>query len=221
MLFRSFHAAVFGDAGEDRVAINLGGIANLSFLPRAGMVSGFDCGPGNCLLDLWAARHIGKSYDAEGKWAASGRVIPALLERMLREPYFQAPPPKSTGRDLFNENWLRGMLHGGEEPQAVQATLLELTARNLADAIARHCRGTCRLIICGGGVRNASLIHRLAQLVAPAPVESSARHGIDPQWVEGAAFAWFAKLALEGRSANLPSVTGARGPRILGALYPS
>lgn len=217
----AFHAAVFADAAEDRAVLNLGGIANLSFLPRQGEVSGFDSGPGNCLLDLWAARHLGRPHDAGGDWAAAGAVIPELLERMLREPYFALAPPKSTGRDLFNAQWLQGMLRGGEQPQAVQATLLELTARSAAGALARHCRGARRLIVCGGGAKNAALMRRLAGLAAPAELQASDRHGIDPQLVEAAAFAWLAQRALEGLPGNLPSVTGARGPRVLGAVYPA
>lgn len=216
----AFHAAVFADAAEDRAALNLGGIANLSFLPRDGAVTGFDSGPGNCLLDLWAARHLGKSHDADGAWASGGQPVPALLERLLAAPYFAVPPPKSTGRDLFNTAWLEGMLTGGEEPQAVQATLLELTARSVADALARHGRGARRVIVCGGGARNGALMRRLAGLVAPAALEPSDRHGIDPQLVEATAFAWLAKCALEEAPGNLPAVTGARGPRVLGAVYP-
>jgi anhydro-N-acetylmuramic acid kinase len=140
---------------------------------------------------------------------------------MLQEPYFTAPPPKSTGRDLFNEAWLRSMLKGDEEAQAVQATLLELTARSLADAIARHCAGARRMIVCGGGAKNGVLLRRLAELSAPAVLEASDRHGIDPQLVEAAAFAWLAKQTLDGNPGNLPSVTGARGPRVLGAIYPA
>ncbi len=226
-LVPAFHAAVFADAAEDRVVLNLGGIANLSFLPRSGGSSntsnaiGFDSGPGNCLLDLWAARHLGLPHDADGGWAAAGKAIPALLERLLQEPYFAAAPPKSTGRDLFNEAWLLGMLRGGEEPQAVQATLLEFTARGVADALARHCRGARRAIVCGGGAKNGALMRRLEQLAAPATLETSDRHGIDPQLVEAAAFAWLAKRALEGLPGNLPTVTGARGARVLGAIYPA
>jgi anhydro-N-acetylmuramic acid kinase len=222
----AFHAAVFADPAEDRVALNLGGIANLSFLPRDGAIIGFDSGPGNCLLDLWAAQHLGKAHDAGGNWAAAGRVLPDLLERMLEEPYFALPPPKSTGRDLFGESWLQKALkgYGGSqalqaEPQAVQATLLELTARSVAAAAAAHCRGARRFIVCGGGANNDALMGRLAELVAPAALEPSSRHGIDPQLVEATAFAWLAKQALEGRPGNLPAVTGARGPRALGAVY--
>ena len=220
-LVPAFHAAMFASADEDRVAINLGGIANLSFLPRGGVVTGFDSGPGNCLLDLWAARHLGHPHDAGGRWAAGGRPIPGLLDRMLREPYFAAAPPKSTGRDLFNETWLRTHLAGNEEAQQVQATLLELTARALADAIKRHCGGARRLIACGGGIKNDALMQRLATLAAPAILETSERHGMDPQLVEAAAFAWLAKQALDGKPGNLPSVTGARAARVLGAIYPA
>jgi anhydro-N-acetylmuramic acid kinase len=220
-LVPAFHAAVFADGTEDRVAINLGGIANLSFLPRSGTVTGFDSGPGNCLLDLWASQHLGATHDAGGNWAAAGLAIPELLERMLEEPYFSAPPPKSTGRDRFNEDWLREKLRGDEDPQAVQATLLELTARSLANAVARHCAGARRLIVCGGGARNGALTRRLAELAAPAAVETSDRHGIDPQLVEAIAFGWLAKRTLDGQPGNLPSVTGARGARVLGAIFPA
>jgi anhydro-N-acetylmuramic acid kinase len=217
----AFHAAMFADAAEVRAVLNLGGIANLSFLPREGAVTGFDSGPGNCLLDLWAARHLGRPVDENGAWAGGGKPIAALLERLLADPYFAAPPPKSTGRDLFNASWLQERLSGSEDPQAVQATLLELTARGVADALARHCRGARRVIVCGGGAKNGALLRRLGQLVAPAALETSERHGIDPQWVEAACFAWLAKCALEGRPGNLPAVTGARAARVLGAIYPA
>jgi anhydro-N-acetylmuramic acid kinase len=217
----AFHAAMFADAAEVRAVLNLGGIANLSFLPREGAVTGFDSGPGNCLLDLWAARHLGRPVDENGAWAGGGKPIAALLERLLADPYFAAPPPKSTGRDLFNASWLQERLSGSEDPQAVQATLLELTARGVADALARHCRGARRVIVCGGGAKNGALLRRLGQLVAPAALETSERHGIDPQWVEAACFAWLAKCALEERPGNLPAVTGARAARVLGAIYPA
>ncbi len=219
-LVPAFHATVFADAAEDRVAINLGGIANLTFLPRDGGVTGFDSGPGNCLLDLWASRHLRTPHDERGGWASGGRAIPELLDRMLQDPYFVAAPPKSTGRDLFNESWLQRCLKGDENPQAVQATLLELTARSLANAIARHCPGARRLIVCGGGAKNDALMRRLAALSAPAVLETSDRHGIDPQLVEATAFAWLARQSLDGKAGNLPSVTGARGARVLGAIYP-
>jgi anhydro-N-acetylmuramic acid kinase len=220
-LVPAFHAAVFASRGEDRAILNLGGIANLTWLPRAGAVTGFDSGPGNCLLDSWNAKHRGTPYDDAGQWAAGGKILPMLLERMLAEPYFAAAPPKSTGRDLFNALWLQRQLGGSEAPRDVQATLLELTARSVAGAFAQHCSGARRIIVCGGGAGNRALLGRLAQCVAPAAIEPSDRHGIDPQLVEAIAFAWLAKQALAGIPASLPSVTGAPGARVLGALYPA
>ena len=219
-LVPAFHAAVFAAQDEERAVLNLGGIANLTSLPKAGAVRGFDCGPGNCLMDLWAASHLGKTHDQDGAWAGGGRAIPGLLERMRSEPYFAAPPPKSTGRDRFNEAWLHAQLAGGEAPRDVQATLLELTARSVSDAIGVFCPGAQRVIVCGGGTLNPVLVRRLAALLAPVTVESSGLHGIDAQWVEATAFAWLAQQALAGAPVSLSSVTGARGARVLGAVYP-
>lgn len=216
----AFHAAAFASTDEGRVVLNLGGFANITWLPRAGAVLGFDTGPANCLMDLWAARHLGTAHDEDGAWAAGGQADGGLLARLLEEPYFLAPPPKSTGRDLFNGAWLDAKLRGGEDSRAVQATLLELTALSISDAIARHASGARRVIACGGGARNAALMRRLAALLAPVAVEDSDRHGIAPEWVEAAAFAWLAQQALEGKAGNLPAVTGARGARVLGALHP-
>jgi anhydro-N-acetylmuramic acid kinase len=217
----AFHAAMFADAGETRAILNLGGIANLTRLAPASPVSGFDCGPGNCLMDLWCSIHTGAPFDASGAWASGGRVLPRLLERMWSEPYFDRAPPKSTGRDLFNESWLRAKLESGEEPRDVQATLLELTARCIADALDRYLPATRRVIACGGGIRNSALVRRLGEVLHPAALESSAQHGIDPQLVEPMAFAWLARQTLAGAGGNLPSVTGARGGRVLGAVYPA
>lgn len=216
----AFHAAVFSDSAEDRAVLNLGGIANLTSLPRHGEVAGFDSGPGNCLLDHWISKCLGRPYDEGGAWAAGAMPLPGLLERMLRDPYFAAPPPKSTGRDQFNEAWLAAFLKGDEDARAVQATLLELTARAVADAIAGYCGAAQRVIACGGGVANLALMERLRTRTAPVPVEGSENHGIDPRLVEATAFAWLAKQALEGRPAGRPSVTGARAARVLGAIYP-
>ena len=211
----AFHATLFRHRSENRVVVNLGGIANVTRLPIEGTIVGFDCGPASCLLDLWAARHLGKAYDEGGEWAAGGSVQPALLGRLLDEPFLGAPPPKSTGRDLFNQDWLTARLRG-EAPRDVQATLLEFTARCVADA----CRGASRVIVCGGGTGNGALMRRLAELLAPAVVESSAAHGLDPSLVEAAAFAWLAERSISGAPGNLAEVTGARGPRVLGAIYP-
>lgn len=217
----AFHAALFSSRAESRAVLNLGGIANLTLLARSGAVSGFDTGPGNCLLDLWAVRHLGTRFDRDGRWAAGGQARERLLERMLREPYFRARPPKSTGRNLFNEDWLRRMLRIKARARDVQATLLELTATSVADEVRRHCRGVTRVIACGGGVRNLALMARLKERLAPLPLETSEHHGLDPQLVEATAFAWLAKQTLDRRPASLPSVTGARGPRVLGAVYPA
>jgi anhydro-N-acetylmuramic acid kinase len=219
-LVPAFHAAIFSDPAEDRIVLNLGGIANLSILPRSGTVLGFDSGPGNCLLDLWTSLHRGRALDEGGAWAAGGQPLADLLARLLSEPYFAVAPPKSTGRDLFNEAWLRRALRGGEDPQSVQATLLELTARSVADAARRSGTGARRMIVCGGGTENLALMRRLQALMAPAAVETSGAHGIDPKLVEATAFAWLAQCALQGSPGNLPSVTGARGLRVLGAVYP-
>lgn len=221
-LVPGFHAAMFAAANEDRVVLNLGGIANVSILGRHGDVLGFDTGPGNCLMDFWAARHLGEPFDRDGSWAASGRPLPRMLEAMLRERYFHAPPPKSTGRDLFDGAWLRRHVPAtatDTDTRDVQATLLELTAQSVARAIEAY--RAQRVIVCGGGTRNRALLARLTELVAPAVVEPSDRHGLEAQLVEATAFAWLARQALEAKPGNLPAVTGARGPRVLGAIYPA
>ena len=218
-LVPAFHRAAFGNRSEDRAVVNLGGIANVSLLRRDGSASGFDTGPGNCLMDLWVGRHLDASYDRDGAWAKTGRVDPGLLERLLAEPYFSAKPPKSTGRELFNDSWLTARLHDTVEPCDVQATLVELTARGVANALKDFDPGS--VIVCGGGARNPVLMRRLAELLSPVAVDSSARHGIDPQLVEAAAFAWLAMRALSSSATDLTGVTGARGPRVLGAIYPA
>jgi anhydro-N-acetylmuramic acid kinase len=219
-LVPAFHAFAFASRDEDRVVVNLGGIANLTWLPKSGSVAGFDCGPGNCLLDLWAARHLGMPMDTDGNWAAGGKVDEQLLRRFLAEPFVSAAPPKSTGRDLFNAAWLSA--HGAETaaPRATQATLLEFSARCVSDACRRHYPGAGRLIVCGGGSRNSALMRRLEALCDPVPIVSSKTFGLAPELVEAVAFAWLAKMAVEGIPASLPTVTGATGPRVLGAIYP-
>lgn len=216
----AFHAVLLRASDEERAVLNVGGIANLTLLPARGAVRGFDTGPGNCLLDLWARRHLGAPMDENGAWAAGAAPDPVLLAQLLAEPYFSMPPPKSTGRDLFNEAWLGRIAGTSGDPRVVQATLLELTARSATDALRMQGPGVRRLIVCGGGARNGRLMARLAELAAPVPVESSERHGIDPALVEASAFAWLAKQTLAGLPSNLPSVTGAAGARVLGAIYP-
>lgn len=219
-LVPAFHAAVLSSRTEHRAIVNIGGIANLTNLPTDGSISGFDCGPGNLLLDAWAARHLGKPVDLAGAWAASGMVLPELLQRLLSHAFFAQSPPKSAGREQFNLDWLTGELAGDEAPQDVQATLLELTARCIVDAANNCCTGFEALYVCGGGVHNTALMQRLKTL-ATRPVESSAQLGMDPDWLEAIAFAWLAQQCLEGKPGNLPTVTGASGPRILGAIYPA
>ena len=223
-LVPAFHAAVFG-APQARAVVNIGGIANVTALPGAGgrsQVIGFDCGPGNVLLDLWAQRHLGQPFDADGNFASSGSVNEALLDDLLADPFFALPPPKSTGRDLFNARWLDARLarHAPLAPASVQATLTALTATGIARAIAGHAADAADMIICGGGARNATLMATLAHLCAPRVLRSSDSLGVPAEQVEALAFAWLARAHVEARAGNLPAVTGARGARMLGALYP-
>lgn len=220
-LVPAFHATVFGTADEDRAVLNLGGIANATLLTRDGAVRGFDTGPGGCLLDLWIQRTRGERFDAGGAWAAGAAPEPRLLARLLDEPFFARPPPKSSGRELFNADWLERRLDGSLPAQVVQATLLELTAQSASRAIVAHAPSTARVILCGGGARNERLRDRLGALLAPRPVETSDAWGLGAEQVEAAAFAWLAYCALAGKPASLPSVTGARAARVLGAIYPA
>lgn len=220
-LVPAFHAQRFGSPGSDVAVLNLGGIANLTLLPAAGAVGGFDCGPGNALLDLWCQRHRGQAYDADGAWAASGQVDAALLARWLAEPFFALPPPKSTGRELFNADWLQARLPDTRAPVDVMATLAELTVRGATDALQRLAPGTRRLLVCGGGAYNGHLMRRLAALLPAAQVASTAEAGVPPDQVEALAFAWLAWAFQNKRAGNLVEVTGARGPRLLGAFYPA
>lgn len=220
-LVPAFHRAVFGDAVTHRTIINIGGISNLSDLPPAGAVCGFDCGPGNILMDGWTQRHIGSDYDKDGAWAASGKVIPELLQSLLDDPYFEKKPPKSTGRDDFNLARLTRLIAPRHQPADVQATLLELTARTISDAVAQHCSATREIYLCGGGAYNNALVQRLKQLLAPRKLSPTDDLGIPANIVEAAAFAWLARQTVLAQASNLPAVTGAAGPRILGAIYPA
>ncbi len=216
-----FHAAFMAHARLERVVLNLGGIANITRLAAGQPVIGFDCGPANILLDAWTQRHLGEPYDRDGNWARSGRVDPALLARLLDDPYFSHPPPKSTGRERFNLHWLEQRLEAPGRIAAadVQATLLALTARTVAQAIAAHCGESGELVVCGGGARNDALMQALAADCAGWRVRSSAELGLPPEAIEPLAFAWLARERLAGRPGNLPAVTGARGPRVLGAVH--
>ena len=218
-----FHAAVFGSSQEDRAVANLGGIANITWLPASGTVTGFDTGPANCLMDLWAQRHLGTEYDRDGAFAASGHVDAALLARLMDEPYLALPGPKSTGRELFRMPWLEARLATLPPlaPADVQATLCEYSAVTLCDALVasgNNGRPPARLLACGGGAYNRRLMERIAARLPTTLVESTAAHGIPPKQVEGALFAWLAWCFVEGRAGNLPAVTGARAARPLGTL---
>ena len=223
-LVPAFHQGVFGKKDQTTLVLNIGGIANLSVLAADGSVLGFDSGPGNALMDGWCLQHTGKPYDDGGQWAASGKVLPELLAAMLSEPYLQQPPPKSTGRDLFHADWLASHLqqHAAQaKPADVQATLTEFTAASCADAVRRFGKSGSELLVCGGGALNTYLMQRIAALLPEVHVTTTAERGLPPLEVEAAAFAWLARQCLLGLPGNLASVTGARGPRILGAIYPA
>jgi anhydro-N-acetylmuramic acid kinase len=226
-LMPAFHAARLHSESEDRAVLNLGGIGNFTLLPKqAGresvQVRGFDTGPANALMDAWCERHTGQPYDANGVFAASGNFDADLLARLLDDPWFALPPPKSTGREQFHLPWLESRLaQKAVRPADVQATLLELTAITVADALQATQPDTARLLVCGGGVHNAALMTRLSARMPGAIVESTAVHGLDPDYVEAMGFAWLARETLAGRPGNLPGVTGAKGLRVLGAIYPA
>lgn len=220
-LVPAFHAACFRDPRRHRVVVNLGGIANITDLPASGPVSGFDTGPGNVLLDAWARERFRRDFDRAGALAARGVPVPTLLKAMRADPYFRRAPPKSTGRDRFNLKWLRAFGVGRYKPEDVQATLAELTARSVGDAIAKYCPGAEEVYLCGGGARNTDIVKRLARTLPGLRVGSTEALGIHPDWVEAMAFAWLAQRALKRETGNLAEVTGAKGLRVLGAIYPA
>lgn len=221
-LLPAVHAMLLALPGQCRVVLNLGGIANVTVLGSDGSVLGFDTGPANGLMDAWCLRHHGEPFDRDGIFAASGRLDSTLLDSLLADPYFALAPPKSTGREHFHLAWLAAHPRVSElAPADVQATLLELSARSIADAIAHHAADAIDVLACGGGVHNRALMRRLAELVAPRALMSTAAHGIDPDCLEAVAFAWLARQRLLGLPGNLPTVTGARGSRMLGAIYPA
>jgi anhydro-N-acetylmuramic acid kinase len=216
-----FHAAVFGHAEQTRAVLNLGGISNLTLLAPGKAVIGFDCGPANALLDGWCERHLQQPFDAAGQWASSGRVHQPLLAALLTEPYFDLPPPKSTGRDLFNMAWLDARVADGAVAADVQATLAALTVESVARDLERHAPQTAALFVCGGGARNALLMRSFAQRLPRVRVSTTDELGVPVDQVEGAAFAWLAHRFVERQPGNLAEVTGACGARLLGALYPA
>lgn len=224
-LVPAFHHSVFGRTDATVAVLNLGGIANLSVLPAnpSASVLGFDCGPGNALMDAWCLRHTGQAFDAAGAWSASGQLLPQLLLRLRDDPYFSLPPPKSTGRDLFSLRWLEEKLQGfaNAQPQDIQNTLTELTASACIDCVSSYAKNSIELIVCGGGAFNRHLLQRLQAGLPHLKVTTSDQHGLAPLEVEAAAFAWLARQTMRRQPGNLPSATGAAGPRILGAIYPA
>lgn len=222
-LVPAFHEAMFSDTTRIRAVLNIGGFSNLSLLNPSTTTHGFDSGPGNVLLDAWIQRHQGLAYDRNGDWASTGKVHAQLLAKLLDDKFFAAQGPKSTGRELFNLPWLDTHLASYSDMAAadVQATLLELTARSIRDSLLASQPETQDVLVCGGGAHNVALMQRLRDLLPACLVTSTADYGVEPDWIEAMAFAWLAHCCLEGIPANRPSVTGARGTRILGAIYPS
>ncbi|HEY6985166.1 MAG TPA: anhydro-N-acetylmuramic acid kinase [Rhodanobacteraceae bacterium] len=220
-LLPALHAALFAAPDRTRVVLNLGGIANITVLARGRDVLGFDTGPANCLLDAWALRHLGTPRDENGVWAKSGRVDRDLLATLMSDSYFAAPPPKSTGREHFNLEWLDARLPANADAKNVQATLLTLSATTIAQAIRAATPDVREVFACGGGAHNPALMDALRSELAPATVANTSALGLDPDYVEAAGFAWLARARLAGAPGNLPAVTGARGPRLLGAIYPA
>ena len=220
-LVPAFHRAVFGRVDATVAVLNLGGIANLTVLGPGEEAIGFDCGPGNMMMDAWCLRHRGHPFDRAGAFAATGRSEEMLLSRLLAEPWLSLPPPKSTGRDLFHLEWLQKRIGAAAiTPADVQATLARFTARTVTDALRAELPTCARLLVCGGGVHNPVLLREVASLLPGVVVESTAEKGLDPDFVEAMAFAWLAREFLARRPGNLAAVTGARGPRVLGALFP-
>jgi anhydro-N-acetylmuramic acid kinase len=222
-LVPAFHQAVFGQAGQDLAVLNVGGIANLSVLSAHGDAMGFDCGPGNVLMDLWCQRHTGQAYDDAGRWAASGQVQVDLLARWMQEPFFHRAPPKSTGRDLFHAPWLDKHLAAGPTlpPHDVQATLCALTAESIANSVSKYASQSSCLMVCGGGDYNQCLMGMLQAHLPQLAVVSTDTAGLPPSQVEAAAFAWLARQTCLGLPGNLPKATGAKGARVLGGIYPA
>ncbi len=222
-LVPAFHHSIFGTPRATTLVLNIGGISNLSVLPATGDVLGFDCGPGNALMDAWCQKHTREAFDSGGEWAASGQCIDALLASLQDEPFFAKPPPKSTGRDLFSMDWLATKLapFSSARPQDVQHTLTELTSSACITGASSYLNNSIELIVCGGGAFNTHLMKRLQTGLPSLKVVSSSAHGLAPLQVEAAAFAWLARQTILRLPGNLPSVTGAAGLRVLGAIYPA
>ena len=220
-LVPAFHEALFRHPTISRCIVNIGGISNVTWLPAGGTALGFDCGPGNVLLDGWARHHLGAHYDAEGRWAARGRTDANFLEALLAEPFLKRRPPKSTGRELFRAAWLEERLPGGLRPEDVQSSLADFTAHAIVNALDQFCPGTDEIYLAGGGARNPALVERIARLAGSRPVSLTDALGVPTGHVESMAFAWLAMKCVRREPVDLTAVTGAKGPRVLGAIYPA
>ena len=219
----AFHAAAFAKESVNRAVVNIGGIANISVLRGTELHAGFDTGPGNTLLDGWVERNRGERYDRGGRWAAEGQVNPELLQVLMEHPYLAKTGPRSTGKEVFNLSWLEGAYSNLDSlnTQSVQATLAQYTTDTIAFALDNCGVEISEIYICGGGAHNADLMRRLYQKLAPAKLETTTALGLDPDWVEATAFAWLAQQSLAGHAGNAPVVTGAKGPRVLGGIFPA
>lgn len=220
-LVPAFHQVLFGHPQIHRVVINIGGISNITSLAPGEEVVGFDCGPGNAMMDAWCLRHTGRAYDEKGAWAASGTIIPGLLQKLLGIPFFSLPPPKSAGREIFSLPWLESCLEGNEKPVDVQATLLQLTVAVIVESIQHFFPGAAEAYVCGGGAHNEALLAALERELAGRKVNPTDSLGVSADWLEALAFAWLAQQTMLGKPGNVPAVTGAKGPRLLGAIYPA
>jgi anhydro-N-acetylmuramic acid kinase len=220
-LVPAFHEAVFRTSSASRAVVNIGGISNITWLPASRRTLGFDCGPGNVLLDGWARRHLGARFDEDGRWASAGRTDPALLARLLDEPYLSLPPPKSTGRELFRLEWLEERLPADYRTADVQSTLTDFTAHSIVRALRDFCPGTEEVFLAGGGARNRALVERIRALCEGCRVDLTDALGVPTSHVESMAFAWLAMKCVQHEPIDLSTVTGAAGPRILGAIYPA
>jgi anhydro-N-acetylmuramic acid kinase len=221
-LVPAFHQAVFSNPNKNRAIINIGGIANISYLNKHGKIIGFDSGPGNILLDYWIKHSLNQSYDKDGLWASTGQVNHQLLTQWLAEPYFELTPPKSTGRDLFNATWLNQHVAGADYPsEDIARTLVELTSQSIYKAIQQHCPEIDEVYICGGGAHNQLLMTSLKNQLGQVSLSTTNALGVDVDWVEAAAFSWLAQQTMQNTPSNLPAATGAAGARILGAIYPA
>ncbi len=215
-----YHQVLFAHQKTPLALVNIGGIANVTFLQESQSPRGYDVGPGNCLMDAWIQLTLNQPYDADGAWARTGHVIPSLLNELLSDPFFRQKPPKSIGKEYFSRHWLESKLQKNDAPEDIQATLLELTAMTICDAIDQSGVPITNIVICGGGVHNTSLIHALKRHSKDAQVVSSAELGVDPNFIEAMMFAWFAEKTIHKVPLDLSALTGSNKPVILGAVYP-